>query len=222
MATEIELKAWVEDPEALRGRLSALAGAGASFEKADSYWMLPLREGSGSVAGLSLPSGLGLPSGVRVRRETRERPAGELSREVLVSYKVKEVREGLEINDEREFAVSGPADAPNAGPNAFEELLRRLGLERGAEKHKLGRAWKYRGITAELSLVRGLGWFVELEILADNDRSETVADARSRLLALLAELGVAADRIEPRYYTELLQMADPPGMTGPGLIIPGS
>ena len=144
---------------------------------------------------------------VRVRTETREGSAGEVSREVLVSYKVKEVREGLEINDEREFAVSGPdpAAGPDAGHAVFEELLRRLGLERRAEKHKQGWAWEYRGITAELSLVRGLGWFVELEILADNDRGETVADARSRLLALLAELGVAAERIESRYYTELLR-----------------
>jgi adenylate cyclase class 2 len=191
MATEIELKAWVDDPEALEGRLSALAGAGTAFEKADAYW---------TPTG-GPPSGSRLPSGVRVRLETREGPAGDLSRECLVTYKVKEVREGLEINDEREFAVSGPA--------AFEELLRRLGLERGAEKHKQGRAWDCRGITAELSLVRGLGWFVELEIIADNDRKGTLDEARTRLLSLLAELGVPAARIESRYYTEMLSPAGP-------------
>lgn len=187
MAIEIELKAWADDPNALRSRLFSLAGGGISFEKADSYWFF-------SGAGRSV-----LPSGVRIRRETKTDPAGRVSCELWVTFKVKEVREGLEINDEREFSVSDGA--------AFEALLRRLGLEKGMEKTKRGRAWNCEGIAAELTEVEGLGWFVELEIIAGDDSGGTVAAARARLLALLEKIGVPTDRIEPRYYTEMLRQA---------------
>lgn len=183
MSVEIELKAWVDDPDRLRLRIFSCAGQGTSFEKADAYWVFP--GGSGAVP----------PSGVRLRRETKTDPAGAVSRVLWVTYKVKEVRGGMEINDEREFSVSDAA--------AFEELLRRLGLQKGMEKNKRGWAWNCDGITTELTEVAGLGWFVELEILAADDTDSTVAAARTRLLALLRKIGIKKDRIEPRYYTEM-------------------
>jgi adenylate cyclase class 2 len=188
MAIEIELKAWADDPDTLRLRFFSLAGGGFSFEKADAYWFFP---GEGDA----VP-----PSGVRIRRETKTDPVGRVSFDLWVTFKIKEVREGMEINDEREFSVSDGA--------AFEALLLRLGLEKGMEKNKRGWAWNCEGITAELTEVEGLGWFVELEIIADDDAGETVMAARTRLLALLDKIGVKRDRIEPRYYTEMLrQMA---------------
>jgi adenylate cyclase class IV len=67
-------------------------------------------------------------------------------------------------------------------------------------------------ITAELAEVgdsrRSLGVFLELEIIADNDRPATVKTARARLLALLTACGLPEDRIESRYYGELLSDAD--------------
>jgi adenylate cyclase class 2 len=112
----------------------------------------------------------------------------------------------MEINDEREFSVSDAA--------AFEELLRRLGLQKGIEKNKRGWAWNCAGITVDLTEVAGLGWFVELEILTDDDTGGTVTAARTRLLALLRKIGVKKDRIEPRYYTEMLR-TPPKGASGP-------
>ncbi|MDR1955529.1 MAG: class IV adenylate cyclase [Treponema sp.] len=191
MRIEIELKAWVTDPEALKRALTTGASPArflGNFEKEDTYWYP-----APGIAGVSLP-----PSGIRIRTETHTDAQGMASRKVCITYKTKEVREGIEVNDEREFSVSDV--------QVFEELLRRLGLEPGIEKHKRGWAWDYAGITVELAHVTGLGWFVELEILADNDRPETVASARARLLALLPCLGIGTDKIETRYYTELLKL----------------
>jgi adenylate cyclase class 2 len=188
MSIEIELKVSVEDHRALRERIALAAPPAVSFEKDDCYWTA----GEGGAGALW--------SGVRLRRERILRPSGAAEEKALVTYKIKEVREGLEINDEREFAVSDP--------EAFEGLLQRLGLEPGTRKHKQGWSWSLGAATAELCEVSGpqrsLGWFLELEILAEHASTSVVAAARQELLGLLEKLGVPVSRIEERYYSELL------------------
>ncbi|MDR0878433.1 MAG: CYTH domain-containing protein, partial [Treponema sp.] len=158
MALEIEVKARVDEPELLKTRLSAFGKADCSYEKEDTYWF-PLAEKAVSGNGPALP-----PSGLRVRRENNG-PFGtapaEQRQTTLVTYKIREPpgADGIEVNQEREFTVS------DAG--VFEELLGRLGLAPGIGKHKQGWAWNCAGkdgdvIRAELSEVRGLGWFIEL------------------------------------------------------------
>ncbi|MDR2185349.1 MAG: class IV adenylate cyclase [Treponema sp.] len=181
MAVEIELKAWVKDPEAQRSVISRLARYTGAYRREDAYWYASAASGAG----------------VRVRRESSASPCGETVHLTLVTYKTKEVRDGIEVNHEREFEVSDGA--------VFEELLGRLGLARGAHKLKRGWSWDCRGITVELSEVEGLGWFAELEILADEDLPETVAGARRRLLELLNEIGIPGENIEGRCYTEMLR-----------------
>ncbi|MDR0568905.1 MAG: CYTH domain-containing protein [Spirochaetaceae bacterium] len=187
MATEIELKAHVDDPESLRKIIASLGIFSGSFEKSDVYWQNP----NEAVAPGGFPA-----YGVRIRRETRASPNGE-SAQTVATYKTRETRGGIEVNDEREFTVS---DAGN-----FEELLRRLGLVPGIRKCKRGWAWNCEGITAELAEVSGIGWFAELEILAGEDTPEIVASARSRLLAFLRGLGIGEDKIETRPYTVMVQ-----------------
>ncbi|MDR2418283.1 MAG: CYTH domain-containing protein [Treponema sp.] len=196
MAIEIEVKAWVDAPESLRQRIDAIAHFTGMFDKLDAYWF----PATGAPA-TALPV-----SGVRVRRELVG--DGEDIRNGVqttrITYKVKEVRDSIEVNHEREFTVSAGA--------VFEELLTVLGLTPVKRKHKIGWAWVYGngtlavedGITVELALVERLGYFIELEILANNDAPNTVAMAKERLLALLDLLGIARNRIESRYYTELL------------------
>jgi adenylate cyclase class 2 len=191
MSIEIELKAWVANPEALSNALNAgssPARFSRTFEKEDTYW-----HPASGITVLSLPL-----SGIRIRQETNTDVHGTLTRKVLINYKTKELREGIEVNDEREFSISDR--------HIFEDLLRRLGFEPGMGKHKQGQAWDYEGITVELAQISTLGWFVELELLEDNNQAETVAAARARLLDLLHCLGIGIDQIEPRYYTELLRL----------------
>jgi predicted adenylyl cyclase CyaB len=192
MAFEIELKARLDGPEPIPQRLALLGTYCRSYEKSDTYWRPPAGSGSGGLP----------PSGVRVRRERGVDAEGRGREAVLVTFKTKESTAGVEVNDEREFAVSDAA--------VFEELLGRLGLEPAIRKEKRGRAWTIGDaeseapILAELSDVTDLGWFIELEILADDDGAATVARCRERLLALLDRLGIGRDAIEERPYTRML------------------
>jgi len=191
MATEIELKAHVQDSEVLRALLDKKAKYRGVFEKEDSYWY----PGNPSPAG---PPGLPR-SGLRIRRENFSFPDGSTKSSTFATFKIKEVRDGIEINNEQEFEVN-PAQV-------FEEFLKRMGLKQGIAKKKKGWAYSYEGICAELTEVEGLGWFVELEILADNSLEETVTEGRVRLLDFLACLGIEREAIESRFYTEMLREA---------------
>jgi adenylate cyclase class 2 len=180
--TEIELKAHVENPEQLKTRLEALAEYRGAFEKADAYWFP-------QTPAPPIP-----PSGIRVRREWEA--GGEGSPIVHVTYKTKEVRKGIEINDEREFDVSSAEE--------FEALIGLLGFEKRIAKKKKGWAYGRGSINAELCEVEGLGWFIELEILSGRKDGETLDRAREELLRFLGDLGIGEEALESRYYTEML------------------
>jgi adenylate cyclase class 2 len=199
MATEIEIKAHVDDPRAIKSGIPLSASPPISFEKSDCYW----------VPAGSLPGGIS-KSGIRVRREKRRLPGDKAGDEekTLVTYKSKEVQDGIEINNELEFTIS---DA-----HAFEELLKQLGFKPGLRKRKKGWSWTFAensvagkgNIHIELCEVanpdHNLGWFVELEILKDDAGPETVTAARKQLLELLDKLNIPIENIEERYYSELL------------------
>jgi adenylate cyclase class IV len=56
----------------------------------------------------------------------------------------------------------------------------------------------------ELSEVRELGWFLELEILAPDDHEAVIARYREELLSLLEKLEIPPEKIEKKPYTEML------------------
>jgi predicted adenylyl cyclase CyaB len=193
MAVEIELKARLDDYAPIKERLSVVGDYHRSYKKSDSYW-LPVQP----AAGMSVPA-----SGVRVRRESGIGADGAAHESVLVTYKTKEISGGIEVNHECEFTVS------DAG--LFEELLGRLSLIRAICKEKEGWAWiippqsaGQSPILAELSLVTGLGWFLEIEIMAADDGEQTVEESRGRLFALLEKLEIPVEWIETRPYTVML------------------
>jgi predicted adenylyl cyclase CyaB len=185
MAVEVELKAHIDDVERMKARLSAVGSYCRSYRKSDSYWLSPKA----------------YISGVRVRREQGVEADGTAHESAVVTVKEKTVSGGIEVNDEREFTVSDAA--------LFEELLGNLGMRRAITKEKNGWAWTIAAaalpqILAELSLVTGLGWFVELEIICPDNCGPEIEESRKRLLALLAELEIPTQRIESRPYTEML------------------
>ena len=190
MATEIELKAHVRDSGALKALLHEKAEYSGAFEKDDTYW---------ARAAPPAPDAPALR--LRVRRQKRTLPDGSAASATVATYKAKEVRGGLEVNDELEFEVS-------PGPE-FEGFLKSMGFAPGISKRKRGWDFSRDGITAELAEVEGLGWFIELEILASGidagSLEETVEAAREKLLGFLDELGIGREAIESRYYTEMLK-----------------
>jgi len=188
MATEIELKARVYDSEALKILLYEKAEYVSAFKKEDTYWLL--------APGLTaLPD----PRRLRVRREQRSHLDGKTVSATVVTYKLKELRDGMEVNEELEFAVTPGVE--------FEEFLKSMGFTPGMSKKKQGWDFSRNGINAELVEVESLGWFIELEILAKNtgNPEEVIAEARERLFGFLDELGISRDDIESRYYTEMLK-----------------
>ncbi len=78
---EIELKAWVTDPDGLRAQLSQRWGSGGPYDKQDTYYRAPPAAGA---------------------FEFRIRRTGE---EAVCTRKEKHIEDGLEINREFEFAV---------------------------------------------------------------------------------------------------------------------
>ena len=187
MAIETELKARVADPDLIKAALSVRGKFLHSYIKKDSYWMFPdkplLR--------------------LRIRSEEKSFPGSEPVRAVLVTYKTREFYGEMEVNNEREFSVSDSA--------VFEEILAQLGMQPDLQKEKQGRAWELDAakenapVLAELSLVKELGWFIELEIVDTACDGAALEQKRSRLLAILDELGIARTAIERRSYSELLK-----------------
>ncbi len=216
MATEIELKAWVDNPEMTMNALGVFAQPRTVYEKKDCYW----RISAGSRGQGNQIERLG--SGVRIRLQrsvafTGSQAFGRDAFDIavrrlldegknrddhaIITYKSKELRTGIEINDEKEFTVDNP--------DAFAELLGRLGLSEGPRKRKIGFSWTTGEATLELSHVEGLGLFLEIEIIAEDAEESTVHRARGRLLELLDQAGIDRQRIETRYYTEMLQGENP-------------
>jgi len=193
MATEIELKVHIDDYALIKERLSAAGVFCRSYKKSDNYW-LPAQP----AADASVP-----PTGVRVRRESGVDADGTAYEDILVTYKIKKISGGMEVNHECEFSVS---DA-----DLFEELLGRLGLRNAVHKEKEGWDWTISSqiegqphILAELSMVARLGWFLEIEIMAADDNEKTVEESRRRLFTLLEKLEISTDKIETKSYTAML------------------
>jgi predicted adenylyl cyclase CyaB len=182
---EVELKARVRDREAVARAVAAFARPAGEVDKRDAYWHGPdwrLNRGT---------------RGFRVRSE------GEAC---IVTYKAKRSEGGIEISREMEFEVSDRA--------AFDSFAERLGCEPFYRKRKVGVAFKAGGdgswpdeATIEIIEVEGIGCFIEIEVLLEDEEPAGIALAQGEIRALLARSGVAESEIESRFYSELLMEA---------------
>lgn len=178
MATEVEMKAWIDDPEALHRHLRDSCRKIRSFYKADSYFVAPV----------PVPGSPGLPpQEFRIRNDD-----GKL----ICTFKEKEIVDGMETNREVEFTVS---DA-----EAFTELAERLGCRLFVRKEKRGTLYTCDGLTVELSEVAGLGTFLEVEKVVEDDDPEAISGAQSGIRAFFANLDIPQNKIEPRPYNDIL------------------
>jgi adenylate cyclase, class 2 len=193
---EVELKAHVRDRAAVEAAVASFARPLGRVDKRDAYWHGPdwrLNRGT---------------RGFRLRSEGHG-AVGATS--TIVTFKDKRSEGGIEINREREFEVSDPA--------AFVEFIRRLGCEPFYDKHKAGLAFKAGTscggadpacpdeATIEIVEVEGLGDFIEIEVLLEDEDPGRVALAQGEIRALLARSGVSEADIESRFYSELLMEA---------------
>lgn len=185
MKTEVEMKAWVDDPARLRRVLDERCEFQREFVKEDIYFR-----------GLSIGD---LPGQeLRVRRDDG---VG------VCTFKDRSVVDGLEINQEHEF--------PIADPETFVTLVDRLGARVFVEKRKQGRAYRYGELTVELHEVAGLGHFVEVEAILDDAVPERIEASRRSIADFLSSVGVSAARIESRPYTAMLKAKADGNAVGP-------
>lgn len=202
--TEIEIKAHVADPAVTEKTIREFAAFTGRVFKSDTYWK---KNGSGAAgddiaetATAGRADGQAAKPPVKVRiREERDPELGEGT--TVVTYKRKELQGDIEVNDEREFTIDDRA--------AFETLIGDLGFVPYVRKEKDTKSFSWRPeggheVTIELSLVAGLGWFVELEILADNPSSEETSRAQGLLREALKRCDIQESAIERRYYTDML------------------
>ncbi len=197
--TELELKARIDDRQALAQKLSAFARRGQHVIRDDDYW------------GKSPDD----RHKIRIRRESFLAPDGSVAKtDILVTYKRKAWIRGAdgveaEANDEKECLVS---DA-----TALEAFLSDTGYSVQLKKHKDVEDWLAElpanaggiegrlQVTLEVCAVEKLGDFLEIEILAPTEDEKILAHLHCELEKLLEKSGIPKEKIENRYYIEMLR-----------------
>ena len=93
-------------------------------------------------------------------------------------------------------------ETPVPDPNAVKAVLRRLGFVDAIYKCKRCSHWRLDDAILTVGEVEGLGLFVEVEI--PTEREEDVATNRARLPDFLDRIGIPREKVEIRYFTEML------------------
>lgn len=188
MAIEVELKAHVQDWQLLKKRIELQQGLeGPVHELKDDIYYC--RKGEDAL--------------FRLRLEQFGPSFSDLAGQVVFTRKYKQLREGIEVNQELEFCC----DAKEA--EAANTFFLSLGFEHYIRKTKKG--YKYTWtvdenltpLHLELVEVGKLGWFLEMEFILEDEKK--VPLARTLLRTILAQLEVDEQEIESRYYMHLLR-----------------
>jgi predicted adenylyl cyclase CyaB len=146
MAFEVELKAWLNQPEEIEAKAAQLGSFKKETLKEDVYFR---RQGDTAL----LPA-----DRFRLRREGSE---------AVVTFKQLVEAGGVEVNDEIEFGLD---DA-----QAFYQFAARFGFEPFVVKRKKSRVYQIERANVEFNEVEHLGHFIEIEILCDDESLVPVA-----------------------------------------------
>ncbi len=189
---EIELKAHVDNRADVIKNLDRFASFCGAVEKFDTYYS-------------KIENGKEIR--LRIRKEVPFTPneipdTPEISpqKSVIFTYKRKEIRtengKALEVNDEKECLLSES--------EPFEAFLQDTGFQAVLTKHKTVLDWQYDGALFELCTVEKLGDFMEIEIMSETNDDRQVEASNTKLLKFLSKCGIDQNRIEKKYYSELL------------------
>src|SRR3989344_2176658 len=106
----------------------------------------------------------------------------------------KDYSNGVHAKKEVQFEISDI--------RGFFELIKDFGFRKWLHKEKSTELYKTpEGVNIELNHVRGLGWFLEIEVLS---LPKNVASARRKVIAVREKLGFGEGDAEPRGYTKQL------------------
>lgn len=118
----------------------------------------------------------------------------------IVTMKEKSRKDGMEDNLETEFSVSDV--------DSFVKFIEEFNCPVYLKKRKKSEVFSFGSVTLELSHVDTLGWFIEIEQLIQSENPRDKEKAKETIADILEDLEIPAEKIEERYYTELLTGID--------------
>lgn len=180
MGYEVEMKVFIADESVerpkIKERIDSYIGREGSFiDKEDVYYHVP---------GDSEPS-------FRIRDEGDR---------LLITSKVKHKDGKVECNRELEFEHRNTSDR-----STMEEMARLLGYEILRTKHKRGFEWQRDRVHIELLKVTRLGWYLEIEAIAEDNSQESTQPLKEEILGILDDLGYSENDLEVRGYHRMLR-----------------
>ena len=113
----------------------------------------------------------------------------------ILTFKDKNLEGETEINREYETMIGSF--------EVLDELLKRFGCRYLVDKKKRGLLFQWGVLTIELVEVDGLGTFLEVERVGEQDELE-IKEARDAVLGVIDRVGLDRGRIELRDYTQML------------------
>lgn len=125
--------------------------------------------------------------------EFRLRDEGEYG---YLTIKQKNRDKGLELNQEFETRVDDI--------RVLEKLVSYFDCEIFCRKEKSGKLFKLDDVNLELLEIKQLGHFLEMEILVDDPSPEMIKKSREKLEGFLDQFKIPREKIEERFYTEML------------------
>jgi len=186
---EIELKAHVDDKAAVINKLNEFAQFLESVKKDDTYWGI-FKETENGLQKIQ----------ARIRKEINL--TNPSKSKIYLTYKRKESRfdnngKVYEVNDEKESELSDAV--------ALESLFEDLGMKIVLTKQKAAIGYQFGEAHIELCTVPPLGDFLEIEIISEQNDEKTVFEKRKKLLEVLKLCEISEEKIENRYYSEMLK-----------------
>jgi len=112
----------------------------------------------------------------------------------ILTFKIKNRKQGIEVNDEIELMLKKTKD--------FRKFLSKAGINVKINKEKTGVIYNYGDIQLELHHVKNLGRFLEIEILVSL-KSE-IPQAKKKLNRIFHSLGFSKSNFENKTYLELI------------------
>ena len=105
------------------------------------------------------------------------------------------MKRGVEANQEVEFKLTSGSK--------MMKFLKKMGIELPLKKIKKGEIYQKGDSQIELNQVSGLGYFLEIEVIAK--KKSEVPQAKQKLIATFKEFGFTDKDFEKKYYLELLE-----------------
>ncbi|WP_300370003.1 class IV adenylate cyclase [Brachyspira sp.] len=176
--SEIEIKAYIKDFESILNFLKNNAKFKKKYFKKDIYYAKEISIKEGNIKTSDC---------IRLRTEHGG---------YTFCTKERTLIEGVEVNEEIEVKVS-----KKKARFIINFLSKLQKYKEYVRKEKKGYAFIYKNALVEISKIKNLGDFIEIEFL---NSEETVENQVHKLKSILKELGIDENSIETKPYIELL------------------